>query len=639
MDGQIERAIPDPAQTVKPAPELPKTDEAARSFFSEEKKVLGDIAGGSGFTFKRGDGWAINPDTGEATYDPKFFEEKGYTPSQALFGAFHELRCHLVETADLLNTPEGQQAHERLKNREKGKQRIHIWENCRTDVKGNLAIMQFAPSLAGDVETVYKEKLWPEADLTSKPRHLQFMYAVLRTSMIPDEQVVVDPQVTQALERLRSIKGRDVIALATDPAQDPLLALRLSERYIEPVIEELYQQDLKDKKDQQPQSGEGKGQWSGSGEPFEGDYEDYESRHPEPMDEEEVEKKIKETKEHQSTSSRQEAGYEEEHGVSRKDIADYYEEYRQVASQIEPLRQVFRAIVEQRNIILRRMASLKEEGVMIDPGLVVQTYMDVQSGVTNPKTMKDFEGIVVPEDIPGKADIYFVKDLSVSMLGDKDREQRRGAILEAEALKEGDDMLEEEQLPDPLRLDINTAFVGFGVPVNKPNDPRVRTFKELSKGLTEKQRLEIFKRMLELGNIGTNDYDALVLIEEEIRQRTVNDSVFAAELKSGKRKVAVIVTTDGGSNYEGLSEPQARAQTNKKAEELRELGVKVKAIAFVPSAGDVGNIQEVYGVEDTTVCSSTDKYPESVRIILEKDVLSPLSITGDTEDVLPKVNN
>lgn len=639
MDGQIERAIPDPARPPKPAPELPKTDETARSFFSEEERVLGDIAGGSGFTFKRGDGWAINPDTGEATYDPKFFEEKGYTPSQALFGAFHELKCHLVETADLLNTPEGQQAYERLKDREKGKQRIHIWENCRTDVKGNLAIMQFAPSLAGDVETVYREKLWPEADLTSKPRHLQFMYAVLRTSMIPDEQVVVDPQVTQALERLRSIKGKDVIALATDPAQDPLLALKLSERYIEPVIEELYQEDLKDKKDQQPQQGKGKGQGSGSGEPFEGDYEDYESRHPEPMDEEEVEKKIKETKEHQSTSARQEAGYEEEHGVSRKDIADYYEEYRQVASQIEPLRQVFRAIVEQRNIILRRMASLKEEGVMIDPGLVVQTYMDVQSGVANPKTMKDFEGTVIPEDIPGKADIYFVKDLSGSMSGDKAREQRRGAILEAEALKEGDDMLEEEQLPDPLRLDINTAFVGFGVPVNKPDDPRIGTFKELSKGLTEKQRVEIFKRMLELGNIGTNDYDALVLIEKEIRQRTVNDSVFAAELKSGKRKVAVIVTTDGGSNYAGLSESQARAQTNKKARELRELGVKVKAIAFVPSAGDVGNIQEVYGAEDTTVCSSTDQYPESVRIILEKDVLSPLSITGNTEDVLPKVNN
>lgn len=32
-------------------------DEAVRSFFTEEERVLSDIAGGSGFTFKRGEGW------------------------------------------------------------------------------------------------------------------------------------------------------------------------------------------------------------------------------------------------------------------------------------------------------------------------------------------------------------------------------------------------------------------------------------------------------------------------------------------------------------------------------------------------------------------------------------------------------
>jgi hypothetical protein len=89
MDPQFERKMcvmdPQPLEGGRP---VGNTDEAIRSFFSEEERVLGDIAGGSGFTFKRGDGWAINPDTGEATYDPKFFEEKGYTPSQALFGSF-----------------------------------------------------------------------------------------------------------------------------------------------------------------------------------------------------------------------------------------------------------------------------------------------------------------------------------------------------------------------------------------------------------------------------------------------------------------------------------------------------------------------------------------------------------------------
>lgn len=49
MDGHIEKAIPDPAQAPKQPTELPKTDETVRSFFSEEERVLGDIAGGSGF--------------------------------------------------------------------------------------------------------------------------------------------------------------------------------------------------------------------------------------------------------------------------------------------------------------------------------------------------------------------------------------------------------------------------------------------------------------------------------------------------------------------------------------------------------------------------------------------------------------
>lgn len=598
--------------------------DAVITFFTEEERILNDIAGGSGFTFNRGEGWAINPDTGEATYDPKFFEERGYTPSQALFGAFHELKCHLVETADLMNTSGGQDAYQRLKDRIKDRPRLHIWENCRTDVKGNLAIAQFAPSLAGDIETVYREKLWPEADLTSKPRHLQFMYAVLRQAMIPGEQVIVNQKVTEAIDKLRSVKGKDVIALVTDPSQDPLLALRLSEKYIEPVIEKLYQEDLQDKQDQQQQNGQHSQDQAGSGEPFAGDYQDYEERHPEPMDEEEVEEKIRETKAAQSESARQDAGYEAEHGVNKKDIADYYEEYRRVEPFIEPLRQVFRRIAQERHIVLRHLAALKEEGVMIDPGLVVQTYMDIQAGVANPKTMKDFEGVVVPEHIPGKADIYFVKDLSGSMAGIKAQEQRRGAILEAEALKDGNDLLDEEQLPEQLRLDINTEFVGFGV----PGSERVRIYKTLSKGLTERERVELFKGLLELGNIGTNDYDSLVLIEKEIRDRIAQEPSYAEELRCGRRRAAVIVTTDGGSNYAGLTESEARVQTKKKAGNLRELGVAVKAIAFVPTAEDTSNIQEIYGVDHTSICSAVENYPESVRIVLERDILRPLQITS-----------
>lgn len=590
------------------------SEETIRSFFTEEERVLNDIAGGSGFTFKRGEGWSINPETGEATYDPKFFEERGYTPSQALFGAFHEIKCHLVETADLLSTPDGSEAHQRLKDRIKERPRLHIWENCRTDIKGNQVIMRFAPSLADDVETVYREKLWSETDLSDKPRHLQFMYAILRTSMVPGEEVQIDPMVTAAIAKLRTVKGKDVIALATDPTQDPLLALRLSERYIEPVIEELYQEDLKDRKgEQQSQQGQGQGQ-KGSGEPFEGNYQDYENRHPEPMGEDEVENKVKETQASQNVSSRQAAGYEAEHEVSKKDIADYNQEYRQVESSIEPLRQVFRRIIEQRKIPVRHLAALKEEGVMIDPGLVAQTYIDIRSGVPNPKTMKDFEGQLIDENIPGKFSVRLVADQSSSMGGDKAIAQRRSAIVVMEALKEFSDTLDDEKGGMAADLEVQTELRSFGV------QEGTRLYKPLSKELTERQRVEYFKGLLETRG-GTNDYDALAQIETDVRAKIAADATYADELKRGKRREIVIVLSDGDSG--NVAEAKRRSQN------LRDLGVKVVGLGMTNAAT---SIQTTYA-PDGRVCYDVSNLPKTLEEMLT-EYLGTLSIDGNPETLL-----
>ena len=621
-------------------------------FFQQEERVLSHIAGSSGFTFKRGDQWAINPDTGEATYDTKFFQDQGYTSSQALFAAFHEIRCHLVEVADLLDSPEGTREYGRLKQRSKKAQRLHIWENCRTDVKGNRGIIELAPSLAEEKEALYREKLFPETDYTSAPLHLQFAYAVVRRAMVPDEPITLDPRVEEAIESLRHVKGKgtkthDIISLATDPHVDAATSLQLSRRYIEPVINDLFEEDVKDKVDKSDQGesgepGEGEGEVEGEGQgqsgsdestdkgkgkkskgnaedQFKEDYEDYEKRHPEPFDEEDLDKKIRKAKEAQSASKRQEEGYENEHGVSRKDIADYHSEYQLVEQYIEPLREIFRRITQQRKIPIRRLAALKEEGVIVDPGLMTQTYTEAISGVESPKTMKDFEGQVVDENVPGEASFYFLYDQSFSMAGEKAVLQRRGAIVAAEALQEGDEMLTEERLADPLALNIKTAFMGFGSPDS------TSTYKELTKGLSEKQRISIFKGLLEFGQVGTNDYDGLVLIEKDIKGQIERDPLLAENLKSGRKRICVVITTDGGSNSAGLSDEQARAPTKKKAQDVRELGVKVKAIAMAPDTEDRTHIQEVYGEGNTDICESEADYPKSMEEVLS-DVLGSLEI-------------
>jgi len=584
---------------------------AEQSFFAREERILSDLAGSSNFSFKRGKEWAIYPETGEATYDPKFFEEKGYTPSQSLFASFHEIKCHLVETAELLNAKGGEVAHKRLKAREERRQRLHVWENCRTDTKGNLAIMQFAPSLREDIETVYREKLWPETDLTDKPRHLQFMYAILRESMVPGEETTIDPAVREAINKLRNVKGKDVIKLATNPGLDPLSALRLSERYIEPVIEELYKEDLKDKKDQEPKEGKGKGQESQGkpGEPFEGDYEDYESRHPEPMDEKEIDKKIKEAKAKQSESSRQDAGYEEEHGVSKKDIDDYYNEYRKIEQYIEPLREIFRKIIQERQISVRHLAALKEEGVMIDPGLVAQTYMDVQAGVANPKTMKDFEGVLVDENIPTSFEVTVVCDRTGSMQrGTKIPEQRRTGVLLLEALKEFSDVAE-EQGPLAPELTIKSEVRSFG---DMPNHTEV--LKPLSHTLTEKDRVGVFKA---LGTCDSETNNEEVMFDElfkSIQQEVAKDSTYLSRIRSGKLRKFIIMLTDGQvGNYDAT-----RAQIKK----IRDLGIVIAGVGITQDGQDA---VKTYA-PDGQVAKTASDLPKTLRDLLTQ-YLGTLSIT------------
>jgi len=428
--------------------------------------------------------------------------------------------------------------------------------------------------------------------------------------MVPDEEVTVDLAVKEAISKLRNVKGKDVIALATDPAQDPLLALRLSERYIEPVIEELYQEDLEEKKDQKGKGEKGQGTPEES---FADDYEDYENRHPEPMDEEEVEKKIKETKEQQSESARQAAGYEQEHGVSKKDLADYYEEYHQVEGSLEQLRNVFRRIVEQRKIPIRRLAALKEEGVMIDPGLVTQTYLEVKAGVDNPKTMKDFEGRFIEENIPGKFSLRLVADQSGSMAGEKSIHQRRSAILVMEALKEFSDILDDERAGLSIDLDVQTELRSFGVKEG------TRLYKPLSRELPERQRVEFFKGLLETSG-GTNDYDALAEIEKDVSGSLTRDEIYAAELKNGKRREIVIVLSDGDSGN--------AAEVKNRCQNLRELGVKVVGLGMGSGSQ---SIESTYAPEGR-ICYNISDLPETLQDLLA-GILGQLSITGNPEDL------
>lgn len=650
--------------------------EAEASFFAREERILGDIAGGGVFKFRRGNQWAINPETGEATYDPKFFEDKGYTRSQALFASFHEIRAHLVESAQLLSSPEGDKANQRLKQRSEKKKRIHLWENIRQDIKGNRSILKIAPSLDTQIQTLYKEKLFPVTDMTSQYKHLQFMDAIIRRAMVPGEEVKISPEIEEEIKKLRNIKGKDVIELATDPDQDPYLALRLSEKYIEPIIDKLWKEDKEeyekkkkegddsDKKNQgqkegEPQEGEGGGQ--PSTDPFEEEYNKREEAHPDtkedkakdkqdkekesnknknqkggsdqkqggkqspadPFEDEDEEKGkkdlddiIREVIRNADPARRENRAYEEEHGITKEQAAQYYTEYQKIESYIEPLRQVFRRIIQERTVPKRRLGSLKEEGVMVDPGLVTQTYLETRHGAKNPKTMKDFEGYTLPDNIPASFSIHLVADQSGSMAdGDKHVFQRRAAILLMEALKEFSDFSDSVSQELIENLDIRTELRSFGVRTNT----QTKVYKPLSKELTEVQRIEYFRGLLNISG-GTNDYDALAEIETELDKRMMQDKKYAEELKSGRKREIVIVMSDGESN--------SPSQVALQLESLRAKGVKVVGVG-VSQEGSA--VVRTYA-PDGKVAYKVSDLPQTIENLLE-EFLSDLSV-GNLYDML-----
>ncbi len=541
------------------------------AFFSREANLINDFAQGLGVNFKPGSGWGVNPDTGETTYDTKFFTEQGYTYGQSIFASCHEID-HIKEFAQLRSTEEGRQFYKRCREAAKKERRRHILENCLLDVADNRRVVGQLPALDQDRETLYREKLWPSSDFTGDPRHLQFAYSILRSSMLPSEAVKVAPEVEQALERLRHVKGRsgserNIIDIVTDPALDPLTKFKLVEKYIEPVYEKLFEEDKKDKQQQQKSQG-GKGQRE-SGNPedsFADDYDDYDSKNPQPLSPGDIEKaaEVARKQDGSDIGGRQNAGYEQEHGVAQKEIADYYTEYKIIEQYIEPMRAQFRRIVSERVEPYRKLVGFFDEGIMIEPGLVGQALTDFSKGISDPMVFRNFEGRIRRKEVPSVFEATGVFDRSGSMDmdgGEKKKEQRRAAILLMEALREFMELPEvRDNLLEP-NLRTLSEIRSFGSSAQNVE------IKPLSSELTEKTRIETFKTLGSCPGGATEDYVSLGQIVDGMKAKEKVEPGYLDRVKSRAIKKLVIIFSDGGSSNE--------SQFQQKKTELENMGVKV----------------------------------------------------------------
>ena len=169
--------------------------------------------------------------------------------------------------------------------------------------------------------------------------------------------------------------------------------------------------------------------------------------------------------------------------------------------------------------------------------LPVEAYVAVKSGEFRPAVWETTERRPQEAKKVDAFDLHVVGDVSGSMVHDGKLQAQRVAIaMVLEAMQELYDELLRMEPDVEYPLSIRTECLTFGTVVNQ--------VKVLGVGLSEKERVKMYK---ELGHAPGSTKDFLAL--EEILSKIGKETEL--ELKTGKRKKLVVVTTDGESDNAG----------------------------------------------------------------------------------------
>jgi hypothetical protein len=627
----------------------PPSPEAIEAGLAQTETFLRDVAPHLGRLFgmdlslrvtklPEGAGMATDPRSGDVLVDPRFFFEAGYTsPDQASYGILHETAAH-VRTA--VNNP---RFNERvIAFAEKGNPQA-LFNNIFEDIAGNNLIHAVLPRMRGVARELYVERLFKETDYTQFPRHVQFLYKTIREEMAPDSEVIVLPEVDEALAGLRDYKGQgDVIKYSTAVAKSARKAMGEEERFtiwqniIYPVYESLLEQDRNDPERQDQGQGQGEGQ-EGDGEntndqgesqqssdqPQEGSegntdqrsdderfgsfYDDFkQNRHPEPMCEEEEEKlreHAKEKAEQQARSqspqnplSEQERQLDEkvrkETGHSLQEQRQYHAEITKWQTVIQEMRDVFQQVIndrmaEKRGLSRRNFA----EGAVLDPDRLVQTVIDIRNNNEEPEAFRDYETKKGEAQAIGKTDYVFLFDISGSMSGTKAEAAAASAVIGLEGLAALQRDVEEAEATQKvdLDLDIRTAIYVFG--------DRAVCVKPLSTKVSPKERLDTYAAVADPNDGSTQDYLALEEVE-------------GWEVEPDRRRILIAVS-DGGSN-DGFNDTSPRAR--RAIDKLRGKGWFVYGISIGSDEAEALYKPTARRVDDPA------KLPETIQGFIESTI-------------------
>ena len=532
----------------------------ATLFFSENERAISDYAQQAGLVFEPGERWTIDMESGRGTFDPVFFMKKGYTGAESMWAVCHEIEY----IRDWRKDPE---AYAALYAKAEKERRTGLLYQYINDILANREEDRRFPAHRETRAYLYQVKLFPRVDYLKAPRHIQLITAMLREWILPEEPLTLSPEVRTAFEKLKNYdgEGTNLIELATDPNVIPRNRFLLVRDYVEPVYEAFFQKDLeerKKKKKHKPDRGgdpmneesvEGGSRSVAKGfvESNAPDDKDYFSREYDEADmslprvfstdeaKEEIERAIQRLQEeNRSPQQIAKEQFRMEHGVSVEEAEDYAEEYKKIEYQIQPLRDIFGRIISTRKEVKRRLKERTDQGVIFDPSMITQAYIDAKSGIRDSRTQLKIRKEEFDEHKLSEFEFTLVCDLSGSMNenwpGGKSYEQKLSAILIIEALDEFEKKLKEERLEKSVDLCIRTEVRGFHAVDEE--------LKSLSDSIDFAGRVKISRRLEDCTGSNTADYKSLVHITAAL------DAESEGKIERGELRKVLIMITDGGSD-------------------------------------------------------------------------------------------
>jgi hypothetical protein len=598
-----------------------KSRQKAVRFFAENEGAISDYAQQAGFTFEPGDHWSVDMKSCRGTYDTDYFVSRGYTVAESMWATCHEIE----HFRDWRKDPE---AYDVLYRKAASERRLGLLYHYLNDIMVNREEDRRFPAHRETRDYLYVTKLLPRIDYTKAPRHIQFITTMLREKVLPGECLTLSVEVRETLEKLKNIDGQgtDLIDLVTDPTALPRERFLVIRDYIEPLYEGFFQEDLKKRKKEETQKTE-KERGSLKEESMEGgsrqtlkgymerdevtdedyflrEYDESEKLFPQVLSpneaRDEIEQEIQRRKEEgKAPDLMAREQFKSLYGVSAEEMEDYSDDYKKIEGSIDPLRGIFERVIASRKETKRRLKERTDQGVVIDPSMLSQAYIDIQSGIVNSRTQLKVCREEFDEHLLRDFEFTLVCDLSGSMNenwpGGKSYEQRLSTILVIEALDEFEKQLKIERQSGFIDLHIFTEVRGFyGDDVE---------LKPLGDSIDFCRRVSISRRLEDCTGNSTTDYKSLAEVAAKISPSTEK------RIERGELRKVLLLLTDGGSDDVAL----ARAARN----ELNKKGVISRAIQIGQQRREETEKFKYVWQREGTHCRNVSRLVRAINKLLE----------------------